>query len=97
MLSRAVDLRRAASRVASSRTVSRWAGNPEDNLGELGMHAEFGQDEDMTSTHTLLEQEDLESVDTRPEPGNACPHERALPGDEVCPDCGAAVEPVPRA
>jgi len=53
-----------------------------DNLEELGMSAEFGPDEGMTSTHTQLEQDDLESVDTRPDQGGSCTHQ------DVCPNCG---------
>lgn len=74
-----MDLRKAAARVASL-----------DNLEELGMSAEFGPDEGMTSTHTQLEQDDLESFDTRPDQGASCTctHSKAAPGQDVCPQCG---------
>jgi hypothetical protein len=83
-----MDFLRAAARVAASESRPRWAGSPGANLEEMGMSAEFGPDEGMTSTHTMLEQDDLENVDTRPDQGSPCQHGRSLPGDGVCPDCG---------
>lgn len=73
-----MDIRKAAARVAGMG----------DNLEELGMSAEFGPDEGLTSTHTMLELDDLESVETRPDQGNQCGHSRAIPGDDACPECG---------
>ena len=82
------SLRRAASSVASSPVRPRWAGQG-DNIEELGMSAEYGQDEGMSSTHTQLENDDLENVDTRPKAGGPqCPHTRTLPGEAQCPECG---------
>ncbi len=40
-----------------------------ENLETLGMSAEFGQDESMTSTHTHLKNDDIECFDTRPDAG----------------------------
>lgn len=83
-----MDIRKASGLVASSRTRPRWAGQG-DNLEELGMSAEFGQDEAMSSTHTMLENGDIENVDTRPKAGGQqCLHARAVPGDAMCPECG---------
>lgn len=83
-----MDIRKASARVAASRAAPRWAGQG-DNLEELGMSAEFGQDESMSSTHTQLENDDLENVDTRPKAGGPqCLHARAVPGDARCPECG---------
>jgi len=80
-----VDLIKAAMRVAVQ--FSRNAGD-EGAVEDLGMSAEYGQDADMSSTHTQLENDDLESVDTRPSQELQCQHVRALPGQDMCPDCG---------
>ena len=37
----------------------------ESDLEELGMSADYGPDQDSMSTHTDLEEEDLETTDTR--------------------------------
>jgi hypothetical protein len=67
-----------AARVASG---SFRRGSDAD-MDELGMSADYGQDPDATATHTDLEEEDLETTDTRPSQGSC--------GSQSCqcePDC----------
>jgi len=52
-----------AAHVARTRTVPHWASK--SDLEELGMSADYGIDLDSASTHTNLEEEDLETTDTR--------------------------------
>lgn len=77
-----MDLRLAARRIAGMG----------DNLNELGMTAEFGQDPEAMSTHTMLELDDLESFDSRIDGMPQCTHPRAIPGSECCPECGAQLD-----
>lgn len=81
-----MDLRKAAARVAAG--IARRAGD-EGAVEDLGMSAEYGQDQGMSSTHTQLENDDIENVDTRPKAGGEqCLHSRAAPGADICPECG---------
>lgn len=59
----AMDLRAIAARM-----VKRTAGDQGSVLDAAGMSAETGEDADMASTHTDLEEDDIENVDTRPDP-----------------------------
>lgn len=82
-----------AARVASSPVGPRWAGGERgDILHEVGRDADVGRDPDMEATHTDLQQEDIENVDTRPKQGSApyglCPT-CGLPGVSRC-RCGVA-------
>jgi len=61
-----MNLEIIARRVAQR---SKTAESPGGNLEMLGMSAEFGQDESMTSTHTHLKNDDIECFDTRPDAG----------------------------
>jgi hypothetical protein len=70
-------LREMAMWLSSTRTIPRWA--TESDLEELGMSADYGTDQESASTHTDLEEEDLETTDTRTSNRRKGP---------ACPDCG---------
>lgn len=64
------------------------------NMDELGMSADYGQDPDSTATHTDLEEEDLETTDTRPSQGSSCGKSECQCGPDcqcvapgACPSC----------
>lgn len=60
-----MSLRDVAIRVAR--------GSQGDILHEVGRDAQLGQDEASQQTHTDLEPDDLENVDTRPKQGSRLP------------------------
>ncbi len=57
-------MEKMAARVASRRVA--FGASNGDLLHEVGRDAQLGQDEQSVSTHTDLELEDIENVDTRP-------------------------------
>lgn len=59
-----------AARVAARGARAR--GESGDMLHGTGRDAELGQDQDSMDTHTDLELDDLENVDTRPKQGSNC-------------------------
>lgn len=60
-----MDISRMAARVAARR-VKAVGGSNGDLLHEVGRDAQLGQDEQSMATHTDLELDDIENVDTRP-------------------------------
>ena len=85
-------LRKMATRIATARTAPRWAN--ESDLDELGMSADFGPDQDSMSTHTDIEEEDLETTETRTSIkrkcggcGSSCQCGPGCLGKNVCPNC----------
>ncbi|MFA5202830.1 MAG: hypothetical protein WC708_00240 [Lentisphaeria bacterium] len=59
-----MDLRAMALRIASEKQTAKSGGEC-DLLHEVGRDADFGQDEASMATHTDLEMDDIENVDTR--------------------------------
>jgi hypothetical protein len=86
-------LRKMAAQVAFAKTSPRWA--KESDLDELGMSATYGPDQDSMSTHTEIEEEDLETTETRTSIkrkdggcGGSCKCGPGCPGKNECPNCG---------
>lgn len=71
-----MDLKKIARRIAN-------------NLEELGMSADLGQDEVMTSTHTNIDE--YVNQDRPAFVDQACDHTKANPGDKICPTCGQPI------
>ena len=59
-----MDLYTIARRIARAEKTSK--GEQGDILHGIGRDADLGQDESSMSTHTDLESDDIENVDTRP-------------------------------
>ena len=91
--------RKMAERLASARTSPRWAN--ESDLEELGMSADYGPDQDSMSTHTDIEEEDLETTETRTSLerrdacGGQCKCGPGCLGKAECPNCGGELVKLP--